>query len=263
MRSEPFKIGLLSPHRDDAAFSCGILLMALLASEIEVDIINVCTESNYAPYLEVHDAARVEQITRARKAEDDNFGNLLARYADAPRDRLHFIDLGWQDAPLRLACADEEVLTTSVESSERRLLATQLEQYASSSLMIAPAGIGGHVDHLLVRAAAEEVFSGKRLLFYEDLPYACRHAELQSRMVSGLAEWRSPRAFSPVAKRDFSRCYPSQIASDVADEMQQYANELGGRERFFGDPHAVRAINAALHQQGVPLDLDSTIQLTT
>ena len=39
-----------------------------------------------------------------------------------------------------------------------------------STRIVAPLGVGGHVDHRIVRAAAERAF-GASLLYYEEFPY--------------------------------------------------------------------------------------------
>ena len=62
------QVVVLSPHRDDAAFSCGLLLGALLAAGAGVTIVNVCTVSDYAPYLRNDGSDRIRQVTAARAA---------------------------------------------------------------------------------------------------------------------------------------------------------------------------------------------------
>jgi hypothetical protein len=44
----------------------------------------------------------------------------------------------------------------------------------SSTLFLAPLGVGGHKDHILVRTAAE--LSRKRVAYYSDFPYNTRHS---------------------------------------------------------------------------------------
>jgi hypothetical protein len=43
----------------------------------------------------------------------------------------------------------------------------------SSTLFLAPLAVGGHVDHMLVRTAAE--LSRKRVIYYSDFPYNMRY----------------------------------------------------------------------------------------
>jgi len=99
---------VLSPHRDDAAFSCGLLLLNLLTSGARLTIANVCTVSDYAPYLpeEVYD--RVNQVTAVRAAEDAVFARRLAKDAAVDESSVVFLDLGWQDAPIRLGIENEQ-----------------------------------------------------------------------------------------------------------------------------------------------------------
>src|ERR1019366_5047368 len=61
------------------------------------------------------------------------------------------------------------------------------------ALVLAPLGVGGHVDHVLVRTAAE--WSGARVVYYSDFPYNQRHrAEETFVRRNGLIEARWSRA---------------------------------------------------------------------
>jgi len=51
-------------------------------------------------------------------------------------------------------------------------LAEALRRLPPTRRVYSPLGVGGHVDHLATRRAAERVFSG--LLYYEDYPYTMR-----------------------------------------------------------------------------------------
>jgi hypothetical protein len=56
-------------------------------------------------------------------------------------------------------------------------IAQVLEEQATGpgpQLLLAPLAVGGHVDHLLVRTAAE--FSHRRVVYYSDFPYNQQHA---------------------------------------------------------------------------------------
>lgn len=264
MQHDASQVLVLSPHRDDAAFSCGLLLSALLRSGANIFITNIFTRSAYAPYLPATQEHRVDQVTLSREQEDAQFCEVLAQHSGASPDRICLSDLGWKDAPIRRELADEQVLETSLDPGELRLLADAFAAIRSTALVLVPAGIGGHVDHLLVHHAARQAFSGNIILFYEDLPYACwQPIGTQHELPRDVSEWLGPLTLDRTAKRDFAICYASQIAAGVAEEMQEYANGLGGRERFFGVPEAVHTINELLHTQGTPVDHDSTPQLTT
>jgi hypothetical protein len=50
-------------------------------------------------------------------------------------------------------------------------------------------------------------------------------------------------------KLAYALCYPSQIAPEVAREIERYAELHSGREHFVGAPEAMRKLLAALAGQ--------------
>lgn len=243
------RILVLSPHRDDAAFSCGLLLSSLLWQGNAVVVVNICTVSDYAPYLAENGDARELQVTTARRAEDLAFTGRITDDSEADATAVQLIDLNWKDAPLRWSVDGEEVLApVPLVQAEVESLVSVLRSISAGDVVLAPLALGGHVDHRLVREAAVRAFGMSSLLFYEDLPYACRMAtpEREAFPHHELAwtcdAWLAPGEGSKGAKQGFASCYPSQIAPEVAEEMERYAAELGWRERFYGHQDAVRVM---------------------
>ena len=120
-------------------------------------------------------------------------------------------------------------------------------------LVLAPSALGGHIDHRLVRQAAQQAVGASSLVFYEDLPYACRMTSAEREAVTpgygSLCEaWLGDTALRGW-KRDYALCYPSQIARDVAEEMERYAQEHAVRECFIGTPDALGKLQAALQSK--------------
>src|ERR1019366_2525021 len=76
------------------------------------------------------------------------------------------------------------------------------------ALVLAPLGVGGHVDHVLVRTAAER--SGARVVYYSDFPYNQRdpvyNAFIQRK---GLVEMRWVKLAE--AKAELIRAYGTQV----------------------------------------------------
>lgn len=97
-------------------------------------------------------------------AEDAEFARMIGAST---------MNLGMKDAPLRhpmtdlgdLVRADEPELDLVEELSEVIRGAA-----GGSSSVVAPLGIGGHLDHLTVRAACESL-SDIELVYYVDQPY--------------------------------------------------------------------------------------------
>ncbi|MCI2239731.1 PIG-L family deacetylase [Paenibacillus sp. TRM 82003] len=181
----------LSPHLDDAVLSCGNLLLAL-GDGADVTVCTLFTEQS-APhtasaraYLRQCGADSAAQLYARRRAED---GDVLARVgatllhaglddalfrkrsgAAAARLASLLPELGhvyptyrWHVAAGRVRRPDRHVVRAVTELVER--LVAQ-----GPTVLVAPLGVGGHVDHVLVRDVAAR--TGGDVLYYADLPYA-------------------------------------------------------------------------------------------
>jgi hypothetical protein len=150
---------LLSPHWDDAVLDC----WSLVSSERPLNVANVFagippsgTRGTWEDILGVQDSA---QRARARLAEDVA---ALARGGRTP------INLALLDAEHRRGT--RHVL--GVKDIDRALAA----ELRSASRVYAPAGIGGHFDHLLVRRYARMLLrAGMPVTLYAELPYCIFH----------------------------------------------------------------------------------------
>jgi len=155
---------IISPHLDDAVFTCGNQMTKLI-KEGPVLVINLFTH-----YLgEVKDRAIVMEDNRFDEERNAsiflgytryNFGELEAYFRRKPYQELHNIfhppvkeDLG-------------EYLT-----SLRKKVFDYLDALEYDELYI-PLGIGWHVDHILTFTLFEPWIGKKNMTFYEDIPYA-------------------------------------------------------------------------------------------
>jgi LmbE family N-acetylglucosaminyl deacetylase len=243
------KVAVLSPHRDDAAFSCGLILSQLIRAEVSVTIVNVFTTSSYAPYLTQGDGDRVSQVTLARAQEDKAFLNLLVHEKNVDPCCITLEDLAWQDLPLRWRTDDDLSLAPSaLRPAEVSALSKAFGALSEQDIVLAPLALGGHIDHRLVRAAAQRAFVPSALVFYEDLPYACRMTatERQATRASESASetWLPRSSILEGLKRAFALCYPSQVAPEVADEMERFAEEHSRKERIIASSEAIRKLKA-------------------
>ncbi len=244
-------IVVLSPHRDDAAFSLGLSVDAWLAQGHTVSVLNCFTQSAYAPYSDVealHANDRVSFVSALRRREDVAWNKLLA-------NRLSFHDLDLLDAPLRLACSDDEVLTVEIRPGDRALarmegavakLARKSE--ANRVFLAAPLAIGGHIDHRVVHQAALNVLNSTPMpvAYYEDLPYATREgaaellqpraAETSPDLAAAFAVQTSPEPQDGMRRKTrIAECYDSQVDSEAIRSMAEFAERYGGRERLWAD----------------------------
>ncbi len=216
----PF-VTVLSPHRDDAAFSLFGYLSRWSLLPVKIRVINFFTKSGYAPHAGTDD---IQSITAIRKAEDQRVFSLIST-------SLEVIDAGLLDAPLRLGISVADVF-----KPESRSLVTedQIEQVsgfiqsAASDLYIAPLGLGGHLDHWLVRQAATRTLARESLAFYEDLPYAMWTSteELQNTVGIDLQRFLIHDAASTQRKRAAIEEYKSQVTSAEVDNIASVGERI-------------------------------------
>lgn len=255
---------ILSPHRDDAAFSCGLFMLGALRANCAVTFINVMTISDYAPFLtEVPD--QVALITATRRQEDEAFAERLAQLAEsqAPTGSLRMESLDWPEAPLRLKIETERVLLSPLSESE---LAGQAAELAAAldlsgyDAVFAPLGLGNHVDHDVVRQAALVAVSPDRLALYEDLPYALNFSEeqrieacaaiLRTTGLTGVQAWDFYLRLGEKVRRTVAECYRSQISPALMDGMEHYTAQRSYSERIFCTASLAAAIDAQIGQHG-------------
>ena len=169
----------ISPHFDDAVLSCGRVIYQQTSQDDEVTVVTVCAgdskEFPRSPYaLELEERWETGQsAVDIRREEDKRACAILG---------AEIIHLPVPDAIYRTSSegepiyASEESIIGRLHPSETELvdeLALMLERECSqSSLIYAPIGYGGHVDHRLTRKAVDQL--GKGIWFYRDFPYAAR-----------------------------------------------------------------------------------------
>ena len=218
-----------------------------LAAGHTLRVLNCFTKSEYAPYSDaasLHPNDRASFVFATRKREDVAFNKLLG-------GALEITDLDLLDAPLRLACGADEVLTVDIRPGDRALarVAGALRKLASGGAALAvPLAVGGHIDHRVVHEAALEVLRDGSMpaAFYEDLPYATRPGAAETTEACALATGMTLQPgfaleAAPVAdvaakrKRRFADCYDSQIDSEVAADIAAFSQRYGGRERLWAN----------------------------
>ncbi len=168
----------LSPHFDDIALSCGGLVWEQVEQGDKVSVWTICAGeapsgpiSQYAKDLHKRWKTDRDAVTR-RRIENDlsnkrmgvssrNFSIPDAIYRRSPVDETY------------LYTSDQE-LFSEIRLDEIRLIeALRDELYQALPQfceLVSPLTLGGHVDHCLVRNAAEKL--DRRLWYYADFPYS-------------------------------------------------------------------------------------------
>lgn len=223
---------LLSPHIDDVPFALGAAMLdGHFGDSTVVNVFSV-SRSSYAD-------DSLQAVSAARRGEDDAF------FSRVP-SRIERVYLECLDAPVRLGITDDDVCATeppASDSAERDIVATLAALRPARTLVLAPLGLGRHVDHMIVcRAACHAAADGWQVAFYEDLPYA---AELSFPEILRSVNELSARIGSPLAPKilEFgelgcSKCqaladYRSQLGPTSLARIQSHAVRLGHAERVW------------------------------
>jgi LmbE family N-acetylglucosaminyl deacetylase len=185
----------LSPHFDDAVLSCGGLIFeqvqtlhgnvspeiwTILAGEPPPGPLSEFARQNHALWGIGND----EQAVAIRREEDQ------AAAAIVGADLVHFAipDCIYRRSPGGEYLYTQSVLT-SPHPSDRRFpirIATAVQtELRQDDVLICPLSLGGHVDHVLVRRAAESL--QRPLLYYADVPYVLNYPETLPAAISSLA----------------------------------------------------------------------------
>jgi LmbE family N-acetylglucosaminyl deacetylase len=185
----------LSPHIDDAVYSCGGTLAVQASVGLQPLVITVFAgippeDLQISPF-----AAQIQrsmgagnitaaQLVRNRREEDANALNLL---------HAHYLWLDYLDAIYRGTPAyyttNEQLMSDQVHPGDSwidRQLAQELvnlSQRLPDAVWYVPLAIGHHVDHLIVASAADRLIQrGATVKFYEDFPYVLDTKALERRL---------------------------------------------------------------------------------
>jgi LmbE family N-acetylglucosaminyl deacetylase len=181
----------LSPHFDDAVLSCGGLIYEQVRQGIQVEIWTILAGdppagplSEFA--LENHALwgfTSAEETITARKAEDED----AAAIVEAELVQFELPDCIYRRSPKGEYLYTRSVIT-SPHPADRKLpvrIATVLRsELRQEDLLVCPLALGGHVDHILVRRAAESML--RPLFYYADVPYVLNQPEALAPAVSAL-----------------------------------------------------------------------------
>jgi LmbE family N-acetylglucosaminyl deacetylase len=232
----------LSPHFDDVVLSCGGLVWEQVQAGQPVEVWTVCAGapaagtslSDFA--LQLHQRWQTEEeAVASRQSEDQAAVNRLGarlRYWNLP-DCIYrqLPDGSW-------LVNGEEDLWKPVHSLEqplvRRLAAWLAEDLRVEDILVSPLTLGNHVDHFLVRAAAEHL--NRPLMFYPDYPYAAAAgADLAQKTAPGWQKRCYPVSHAALsAWQDGVGCYTSQIStfwggiSEMHAALESYWQAGGG-----------------------------------
>jgi LmbE family N-acetylglucosaminyl deacetylase len=231
----------LSPHLDDAVFSCGGLMAMQDARGEPISVLTFFAGdppnyriSDFAAELHARWGKAGPPIAM-RRAED----RLACGRLGASVVHLDFLDAIYRvDQNQKVLYPTDDSLFADTPPNEDELLSELVEALANidfgQAMIYCPKGLGGHVDHSLTRSAAEKL--DIELLYYADLPYAARNEDLKGLLETEGEHWKS----IPLTQEAIDAWvaavleYQSQLSTFWQDEdglykeLRNFHDEYGG-----------------------------------
>ena len=244
VKMAPMEWIYLSPHFDDVALSCGGLVWQQTQAGERASIWTICGGDPpgrpFSPFAEsLHARWETGEAAVEQRRQEDALS--CARLGASYR---HFSipDCIYRRSPTdgSFLYDSEESLTGPLHPDEAVLVESLRGELAQSlpdgAKVVSPLALGGHVDHRLVRAAAEGM--GRPLWFFADYPYVLRcEPELASLPGAGLEPVRFPLSAAGLESwQGAVAAHASQISSfwpglpAMRDAIAEYALRRGGVE---------------------------------
>jgi LmbE family N-acetylglucosaminyl deacetylase len=167
----------LSPHLDDAVYSCGGLIhqQVLRGSRVEIWTLFAGQPgqgdvSDFARQLHARWDSGPDPVTLRREEDAEACGLIGAN----PR-HFGYLDCIYRRDPQsgKYMYQSDQDLFGGIHSGDQKLLdqlvSTLLEEIPDNCAVAAPLGIGNHVDHSLVRKAASRL--NREVVYYPEYPY--------------------------------------------------------------------------------------------
>ena len=235
---------ILSPHLDDAVYSCGGFIWDLTNAGQEVEVWTICGSdpppgplSPFAASLH-SDWDLSANAYQVRRQEDQDALQILGA---KPR-YLSYLDCIYRQSIVNeYYYVNEIAIFGGLDAREigliNQLSAELLSELPTDARIIAPLGIGNHVDHELTRKAANRL--SRTVFYYADYPYA-RESEGREilRFLNSSDDW-SAEIF-PVSSEGFfkwiqaSRSYESQFSifweneAALENDIRHFGEIMGG-----------------------------------
>lgn len=223
----------LSPHLDDAVFSCGATLARLADHGVHVALVtaftrSVCDPGAFALACQTDKGLHPDSDYMAiRRAEDRAAADVLGI--------AEVIHLDLPEAPHRGYDSAAELFGAPREDDTiDRAARACLGELGQPALVLAPRGLGGHVDHRRLIEAIPQHWASVTVQ-YRDTPYAMR--------IATTAQDAADR--------------PAAIAAQLGrklDACAAYATQLGFQ--FGGETAMRRALRELAHSEGGRLGVD-------
>lgn len=159
-----YRAVIVSPHLDDAVFSCGAAI-ARWRREGPVLVINVFTDFSNPPPRTVAPLGEIRIQEESRAISRLGYESLSFNFTES-------VCRNWDyGSPGRLFGGNVLESDNALSADLRTRLGTLLSTFTFDQLCL-PLAVGWHVDHLLCHNASEPFHGHPNTLFYEDRPYS-------------------------------------------------------------------------------------------
>ena len=197
----------LSPHLDDAVLSAGGLIYEQTQAGIPVEIWTfMCGDphlTEYSPFAQkLHTMwgfASAEEAMRERRIEDTNAANILG----AKVQYFDFLDCiyrrgkngEWLYQEIAIPAREEDAdfpsqiaaaIMPRLQPDDPARFNSPFQRSERDDVLVAQLSVGSHIDHVLVRQAAELL--GRPLLYDIDMPYFLYKSDELGTKAAGMKE---------------------------------------------------------------------------
>ena len=228
----------LSPHFDDAAFSCGGLIWEQVQKGDQVSILTVCAGeppagpiTDYAQSLHARWETGLDAVAVRR---DENLRS--SQILGAEVISLAIPDVIYRRSPVDglPICESDADLFAGLRPEESPLVDNLMKELDKKvprdSEIVSPLALGGHVDHRLVRTAVEKL--GRPTKYYADFPYLIDKGEPQIEN-----DWEMDYALYPIAGKGLAAWQASIAAhSSQLSTFWSDAKEMQAAVRGYWEP---------------------------
>lgn len=182
----------ISPHLDDAVLSAGGLLFEQARAGHSIEIWNIFggipSSHELSPLAQIlheqWDIPAVSDLVYARRKEDQ----IACQIVGAVPVYFDFNDCiyrrgehgEWLYGDIFIPPHPQE------ENLPSEIAQAMLKRLNPTDQLVCPLGLGSHVDHVLVRRAAEQL--ERPLIYYVDIPYLFKSPELKISGMTGMKE---------------------------------------------------------------------------
>jgi LmbE family N-acetylglucosaminyl deacetylase len=219
----------LSPHFDDAVLSCGGLIRKQTRKGVPVEIWTICAgDAPPGPLsllaMDCHQKWGIESaedVVAARRLENQQAADLVG----AETVDFSIPDCIYRRSPTGDLLYSEEVFVpihTFEKDLHLEISAVLGSELQPEDTVVSPLAIGGHLDHVITRRAAEAL--DRPLWYYADIPYLINQPGMLVPLTEGMKE-----ALYPISKKGLAiwqsgiAAYATQILMlfESGDKMQE------------------------------------------